>query len=1149
MKHWKASSLLAAVPALLLFACSGCNKRYGLPAPESAEYRQFCSAFYLGLAALQSGEDVNARKGLQRATEIAPGEPASWVNLALLEARQQEFDAAFRNLQQAIALAPENSRIEGLLGLIESHRGNIAEAKAHYRKAVSADPANLRALYAWAIETERERGSSSDADALGLLDRIRQFRPDSEPLLLDIIRLAAKGNDPGRLTQAIEALGKGQASWPEVSQERYARLQKAAADRDFRNAAIDAQFLRNTLIRTLNYRRSLDELKAPDAVVGDPFIKLLKLPSAASEPAPPDTELRFAEQPLKVAGSGELTWAGAIPLGADDGVAVAWADSNAIHMEGGAPLPLPRPRDRAAHSALGIHSILGADLNYDFKTDVVIATPGGLRIYQQAGQRRFIDAGTKAKLPASISNGSYSGAWALDFDLDGDLDVVLGAMQGEPPVLRNNGDGTFAPVYPFKGVDGLTSFTNADIDGDGTPDAALVDAGGRLSVFKNERLGSYSRRDIPAQLADGAVAIAAGDLNIDGAMDFAVLRSDSRIVRLSGRDGATAWDVQDVARADGSPKALLLADLDNNGSLDIIAGDQVFLGDGKQFVALSSKLLIPFSSVADLNADGRLDILGLSATKKAVQLANGGTKKYRWQVIRTRAATVMGDQRINPFGIGGEIEIRSGLFTQKQLINAPLLHFGLGEQTGVEFARIVWPNGIIQAEFELKADQSVLAQQRLKGSCPFLFSWDGQGMRFLKDVGPMSAAIGAHLDGESMEPIHQTEQWFQIEGSQLAARDGYYDLRLTNEYWETYYIDRYSLVAVDHPKGSHIHVDERVAHQPAPLKVYVTDEPKAFASAKDDAGSDVSAFVNRFDAQYLNAIGVGQYQGLTRDHWVELEVPESAPRTGSLYLIGRGFIRPWDETITMARSQGSSPKPRALHIEIPDGNGRWVTAEDDLGIPAGRLKTVVFEIGRMFRPGAPRRMRLRTNMEIYWDSLAWAAGIPGTETKTRPAELTQAELRYRGYSLLTQAGSLSPELPEYGTIVRTAPQWRDLEGYYTRYGDVRELLEASDDRVVLMNSADELRLRFAALPAPAAGWLRDYVFITDGWIKEGDYNFRLSKSVLPLPYRGMKQYTAPLLSLERDRTYQKHASDWQRFHTRYITPERFTRALWNIGQN
>ena len=52
---------------------------------------------------------------------------------------------------------------------------------------------------------------------------------------------------------------------------------------------------------------------------------------------------------------------------------------------------------------------------------------------------------------------------------------------------------------------------------------------------------------------------------------------------------------------------------------------------------------------------------------------------------------------------------------------------------------------------------------------------------------------------------------------QLLPRDGYYDLRLTDEYWETYYIDHYSLLAVDHPQDSHVYVDERVADPPAPL--------------------------------------------------------------------------------------------------------------------------------------------------------------------------------------------------------------------------------------------------------------------------------------------------------------------------------------------
>jgi hypothetical protein len=89
-----------------------------------------------------------------------------------------------------------------------------------------------------------------------------------------------------------------------------------------------------------------------------------------------------------------------------------------------------------------------------------------------------------------------------------------------------------------------------------------------------------------------------------------------------------------------------------------------------------------------------------------------------------------------------------------------------------------------------------------------------------------------------------------------------------------------------------------------------------------------------------------------------------------------------------------------------------------------------------------------------------------------------------------------------------------------------------------------LRLRFDGVPSRGEGWARDFVFIGDGWIKEGDYNFRLSKTVLPLPYHGMKTYTLPLTPLEHDKTYRRHASDWIDFHTRYVAPEGFARALW-----
>lgn len=1133
---------LIAVFIPLSLMVVGCGRRSSLPAVGSPEYRELCSAFYLGVAALQSGEDVNARKGLTRATEIAPEEPAGWANLGLLEIRQQEFDAAYAHFEKARALAPGNSAIESFLGLVESRRGKTQETLDHYRKAVSLDRANLRALYSLATETERQQTATSDGEALKLLDQILTLRPQNEPVLLDVVRLAAKQNATARLQEAVAVLGKSTDQWPEPAKQYFALLQEAALKGDPRNAAIQAQFLRNTLVRVLSYRRNLEEVRAPTSSAGDPFLAFLKLPAPTSEPATADMQLRFEPQDVPGGMPSTVRWMGAIPLDGEGASTVLWADDRAVHIPGGAPLALPGSRSTMP----GIHAIAGLDLNYDFQTDLVLATADGVRIYQQDSAKRFVEITGKTKLPGAILRGSYTGAWALDFDLDGDLDVVLGVPQGEPVVLRNNGDGTFATARPFQGIDGMVSFASADIDADGVPDVALIDRDKRLTVFRNERLGSYRKREVPAQSAGGNLAVAAGDINGDGLIDFVLLRSDFRITRLSDRDYGKDWEFAEVAQgvySDG-PASLLLADLDNNGALDILAANQVFLADGKRFTALASPMPLRCYAVLDLNRDGRLDTVGVTESQKPLQAINRGTANYKWQVIRTRAATVMGDQRMNSFGIGGEIEIRSGLLTQKQAIQSPVLHFGLGGHTGSEFARIVWPNGIIQTEFDLKAEQSVLAQQRLKGSCPFLFTWDGQRMQFLKDVGPMSAALGAHLDHRTLEPIHQTEQRFKIDGDQLAPRDGYYDLRLTNEYWETYYIDHYSLLAVDHPQNSHIFIDERVAVPPVPLNLYVTSAPRGFASAKDDTGRDAGAIVGELDARYLDGFGVGQYQGLTRDHWVELELPEDAPRKTPLYLIGNGFLHPWDDTITMARSQAAGDQAEDLRIEVPDEAGNWRIAREHLGIPAGRLKTVVLDLNGIFRPGAPRKLRLRTNMEIYWDRLSWAAAIPGQKLNPRRLSLSHADLRYRGFSQITQAHQTAPELAHYDTIVRTGPQWRSLEGYYTRYGDVVPLLEQVDNRVVIVNSGDELRMRFPAAAAPAAGWTRDFVFVTDGWLKEGDYNFQFSRTVQPLPYQGMKNYTIPLRPLEQEKIYRLHPMDWQNFHTRYVTSEAFARALW-----
>jgi Tfp pilus assembly protein PilF len=1133
-----------------VFSSVSCS-RTGLPPVDSREYGAFVSAFYVGLAGLQTGEDTRAKEKLTLATQLAPGEPAAWADLALFTARQQNFEKAAQYAETARSLAPRNSAIEGLLGAISSKRGNLPEAVDHFRKAVALDGGNMKARQSLATEIERQSTADSDGIAQAELEKVLAGLPGNISVQLDIARLAAKRGDGATLRRMDAELDAESKDWPAEARDRLALFGKIANGPDPHAAAVQAVFLRNVLVRVPAYRQSLDAVRTPAIFIADPFVRFIKLPAVDSQPAPPDLSLAFTatDRTDIAAGSSPALWTSAIPLDDSGQFRILEADSSAVRIRDGARLEFAGP------GTPGRNSVLAVDLNYDFKEDIVLANSAGVRIYLQQTPSQFEDITSRAKIPQGILKGNYTGAWAFDIDLDGDLDIILGVPQGEPVVLRNNGDNTFTVIRPFPEINGLIAFAGADLNQDGAADAAMLDGSGALHVLMNERFGVYRERPLPDGLQGPNAAIASADVNGDGTPDLVVLRGNGAVTRFSVAEGKAPWSTEQVVPAAASPLTpatanLLLADFDNNGSIDILAGDgRLFLGDGKKYSEIKISPGFQIDAAADLNQDGRLDLIGVAASGKPVELLNHGSKNYNWQTVRVRAAAGTGDQRINSFGIGGEIEIRSGLLTQKQIINSPVLHFGLGERKETEVARIVWPNGSVQAEFELKPNLSILARQRLKGSCPMLFAWDGKQIGFVKDGSPWSPALGLHINAQAVAGIHQTEEWFKVPGEKLAARDGIYDLRVTAELWETFYIDHYSLKVVDHPEDTEIFTDERFAAEAPPLKIFVVTKPQPFSSVRDDRGNDVSDIVRNVDATYLDTFGRGRYQGVTRDHWVELELPASAPSTGNLYLLGTGWMHPTDATVNIALSQNSDPAPQGLSIETPDGAGRWVVRKSGLGFLAGKGKTMVIDISHVFVPdvfvpGAPRKLRLRTNLEIYWDRLAWAAGA-ASAIQVAAAPLRKADLLYRGFSVMTSANASSPEIPDYNQLEGTSQKWRDLEGYYTRHGDVRELIDKVDDRITIMNAGDELRLEFTALPPPPRGWMRDFVMVGDGWIKDGDYNCVFSNTVLPLPYRAMKNYDKAASTLEHDPAYRLHPADWQNFHTRYITPQWFQRALWN----
>ena len=1150
--------LLMGVGALA--AVTGCHSAPKLPNKNSKAYADVVSAFYTGLAALQVGDDVRADSKLSEVTQLVPGEPAGWANWGVLALRQRNYDVAAQRLERARDLAPENDRIYDLLGILEGQRGNSAEAIVDMRKASDMNPQNLRATYRLAEETERQGGESGVDEVQQLLQKILAAHPDNLAALLELSRVAAKRGDAATLKSAVAQISARSSGWPPEVQHQLAAVKAAATGTDLHPAATQTTFLRNVMMRVPEYRQSLTAIKAPPGDEAEPFTHFLKLESPDFRPAPADTALTFNLQPLANVGDGRWNWIGAIPLGSAGAPVVAVANGRDLHLSSGATIPFPGGPSSVPPLPEGV---LPVDFTYDFKTDLVLAGAGGVRLLRQDNPNTFTDVTAQTKLPQSVTDARYTGAWAVDIEADGDLDIVLGAKDGTPTVLRNNGDGTFLAVHPFAGISGVSGFAWADLDGDGNPDAAIIDGAGRLHVFMNQRQGQFQKRPLPGSLSS-VKAVAVADANNDGVLDLLAVQADGAIIRISDKNEAQSWETAEIARVPNASSYLAgevrlrVADLDNNGALDLllaptmptpagsVSGALVWLGD-----VSGSFTLLPHPAgpalvfdAADLSNNGHLDLLGLSAEGQPLQAINQSPKNYHWQVVRPHAVQAVGDQRINPFGVGGEIEIRSGLLVQKQPITGPQLHFGLGEQTQAEVVRVVWPNGTVRAEFGVKADQEVVTEQRLKASCPFLFAYNGKQMEFVKDAVPWGSAIGLRINTLGSAQIAATGEWYKIGRDQLVPHDGFYDIRVTAELWEVYYYDYLALMTVDHPVGTEIFVDERFVIPPAKLGITTVTTPHAIARAIDDTGQDVTDLVSTLDGKAVSSFGRGQFQGVTRDHYLEVDLGDDSPKSGPLYLIAQGSIHDTESSVNVAITQGDRWRAHGMSVEVPDGRGGWVTAQDNLGFPAGRKKTVLFNLSNVFRPGTPRKVRLRTNLEIYWDAIHWAQGAPDAPLKETTLDPTMADLHYRGYSVMHMpVGAGAPEVPDYNQIEGTKQHWRDLIGYYTRYGDIRELLTKIDDRYVIVNSGDEMSLRFAEQPPPPAGWVRDFVIKGDGWIKDGDFNSTFSKTVLPLPYHAKNEYTTRPGVLEDEWVYRQHPEDWQNYHTRYVTPQVFKNAL------
>jgi tetratricopeptide (TPR) repeat protein len=1144
------------------------------PEPGSRLYREYQRAFRVGLAALEAGREDLAREKLDEAAKLVPQEPAAWANLGLLHLRSNDLAEAARDLEQARKFAPASGEIQALLGILAEKQGRVAAAVTHFRSAAAHDPQDSVALYSLAQAISKEGKTGAEAEYQQLMEQILKVQPSNLPVLMEQASTAFRRQDQAAFQGALERLAGLSSSWTPAAQKKLDDVRQAAANLP-KDVPRELPLLDNLLKAERGYAQDSFAIRRQPGFVGTPVRHFLVLARPRSTPAPPDAELSWRAERLPTPGLDKpgleksrwdvlrTVWlarekpladlkGGAKPVAgrASDVFALAVFVANGREIRRAdvqaPPFPFPGGPNEAPPTAAGV---LTLDWNNDFRIDLLLAGAGGLAFWQQGPDGSFASVNANTDLAAEVLSADYFGAWAADIDMDGDLDVLAARRLGAPLLLRNNGDGTFKALEIFPGMTDVRAFAWADLDHDGTPDAVVLDGRGKLNVFANERSGRFSARPVPESLGS-ILAVTVADMSTDGELGIVALQSDGALLRLSHQGTKREWHTAELARGAESKDwahgtvFLLAQDLDNNGAVDfVVAGPQqaqVYLGDEQgKLTPLRGPVELRVASVVDLDGDGRLDLVGLSADEQQpTQSLNQGRKPYKWQALLPLANPRAGDNRINSYATGGEIEISAGSLVHKRLIEAPVVHFGLGAEEAVDVVRIVWPNGEPQWEFDVAANHLVTAEQRLSGSCPFLFTFDGTDMRFRADF---------------MCQSPQTNEWLKIAGEHLVSQGGAYDVRVHSNMWETDYFDHLALLVIDHPRETEMHVDEGFFLTPTKPSFHITTLAKPVARATDHKGSDVTDLVRAVDGRYVDRAGRGRFQGVTQDHWVEVKLGDEAPRAGPVLLVARGWLHPTNNSISAAMAQGKHDMPRPVALEVPDGHGNWRVAAPALGFPAGRDKTMLIRLDGLVDKGVCRHFRLRTNMEVYWDYLGCATLLGGQTldkvandefVRVHRPEVASAELRFRGTLAMIRKDDSSPEVPLYNKVQRGTQAWRDLQGFYTRFGDVRELLAAVEDRYVIMNAGDEIAMRFKAPDGPPAGWRRDFIWHSDGWARDGDFNTRFGNAVLPLPAHGIDTDSRSPGHLVDDPVYQRFPGDWQVYHTRYVSADLFARGLW-----
>ncbi|MGH9332782.1 MAG: FG-GAP-like repeat-containing protein, partial [Vicinamibacteria bacterium] len=1122
-----------------------------------------------GVALLEQFRFTEAAAAFEEVVALAPGSVAGYINLGIAYFNERDFEKSRAAFEKAKTLAPENPYVHYNLGLIDKLQGNTEEAAAAFERVAALDPSDsmtqyyLGTLYAnlgrldEAEATLRgtialQPGNESAHFSLGNV-LIRQGRREEGQKELLIFRelkesfpaeAASAGlqyTELGRYAEAVEESSEARKpSVPETVREGSVRFVPASSGSGLELAALEAPPSLPPSLPAAEY--DLD------------FVRERVLPRLG-------TGIAFRD--LDVDSDPDL-------LFAREGAPLFFRNQGGkFEKVTGSGLP---------ESGNFIGVVVG-DVDNDKDGDVYLSGSGGNALYLNDGSGKF----TESPDPTVRGDGVSVSASFADVDHDGDLDLYVSSyvsheapagvetltlprdLPGAPNRLyRNDGNGAFTEIGRESGTDGgnprSLGAVFSDLDEDRDVDFVVINDGSRPLVFSNDRVGTFTESAAAFGLETGSRTRGAdsGDYDRDGSFDFFFTAEGNQLNSLwrgparggfrsdvfspglltagvpGGRYGAQFLDVDNDADLDllvvVNEEDALVGFYENTPSGFVRAGslDPGVLGEGR---ALAH---------ADVDSDGDLDFVVATDRGELALFLNEGGNARSWISVRAQGL------RSNLDGLGAKVEVRaggeslrrevrstSGYFSQSDLP----LHFGLGEANSADYVRFLWPGGVKQIEMDVAANSSpVIEELNRKGtSCPVLYAWDGEKIRFVTDF--LGGSAFGYLLAPGRYNTPDSDETVKMEPFPLVARDGRYDVRFVNQLEEVIFYDRASLLVVDHPEDVEVYPNERLMPSPPfpEPRLYPVTGARPPASAIDHRGEDVTGLISQRDRLYPDQFRLLPFKGYAEEHSLTLDLGRL--ETGAHHvLLLHGWVDYADSSANLAASQaGVALVPP--YLEVSGESGAFEKALPQMGFPAGLPKTMLVDLEGLVSPERSR-VRIVTSMRIYWDQIRVAKVVPEASLSVKELEASSAELRRLGYPAPFRPDDRLPSLYTYDRILETE-LWGAHEGYYTRYGDVEGLVSDVDDRYVITHHGDELLLGFEEVPEPPRpGYHRSFLVLADGFGKDMDLSSAFADTLEPLPFHGMASF--PYSSEEGYPDDEEMRKYREKYNTRYVGKDKAT---------